>query len=168
MQQLYTFVPEERLSSILETLQAFIELPIRLIDQDGNVLRAFGSSTAYCDLLKNSFPGQNACDALLKNVGSHAQKLGEAYIFSCHADLNHIAYPLTHHEELLGTVIVGPFLMDTPDSTLVTGLMRNYNLSPALTLELYDRLASLQILPPAKVQLLKQMMDHLFAPLLPY
>jgi len=164
---LYAFVPEEKLTDILRTLQEFIALPIRLIDPDGGVMQSFGSSVGYCELLKTNLFAQNDCDILLKKAGHRAQKLGEAYIFSCHADLNHIAYPLTHRGELLGTVIVGPFLMDTPDSTLVTGLMKNYTLSPTLSLELYDRLSELQILPPVQVNLLKKMMDHLLSPLLP-
>ena len=94
-------------------------------------------------------------------------KLGEAYIFTCHADLNHIAFPLIHQEELLGVVVAGPFLMDAPDSTLVYRLMENHTLSPALSLKLYDRLSSLPIMSPAKVQQLKKLMDHLLSPLLP-
>lgn len=167
MTSLYALVPEERLTGVLDTLQAFTGLPIRLIDENGGVLRTFGSAVGYCELLKTNLFAQNDCDALLKKAGQRAQRIGEAYIFSCHADLNHIAYPLTHQGELLGSVVVGPFLMDTPDSTLVTGLMKNYTLSPSLSLELYDRLSELQILPPSRVSLLKKMMDHLLSPLLP-
>lgn len=164
---LYEFVQQERLLSVLDTLQGFTGLPIRLIDRDGTVLKIFGNAVGYCELLRTNLFAQNDCDLLLKKAGQRAQKLGEAYIFSCHADLNHIAYPLTHNGELLASVVVGPFLMDAPDSTLISGLMKNYTLSPTLSLELYDRLSELQVLFPARVSLLKKMMDHLLSPLLP-
>lgn len=164
---LYAFVPEERLKSVLETLQAFTELPLRLIDPAGNTLYHFGGNTAYCALLKTHLFKQNECDRIHMKAGQRASTLGEAYIFTCHADLNHIAFPLIHQGELLGSVIVGPFLMDEPDSTLVNRLMENHPLSPTLALELYDRLTSLPIMPPARVQQLKKLMDHLLSPLLP-
>ena len=164
---LYALVSKESLNDVLETMQAFTELPIRLIDKNGSVLETFSGTVSYCELLKTNLFAQSECDTILKKAGQRAQKLGEAYIFACHADLNHIAYPLTHQGELLGTVIVGPFLMDAPDSTLVIGLMKNYSLSPVLSLELYDRLSELQVLPPARVNVLKKLMDHLLSPLLP-
>ena len=74
-------------------------------------------------------------------AGQRAQRIGQAYIFSCHGDLNHIAFPLTYRETLLGTVILGPFMMDEADSTLVSGLAEKYALSPVLSLELYDELS---------------------------
>ena len=165
--ELYALVPEERLKSVLETLQAFTELPLRLIDPAGNTLYHFGGSTAYCALLKTHLFKRNECDRIHMKAGQHASMLGEAYIFTCHAALNHIAFPLMDQGELLGSVIVGPFLMDDPDSTLVSELMERYPLSPTLSLELYDRLVELSILSPARVQILKKLMEHLLSPLLP-
>ena len=93
--------------------------------------------------------------------------MGEAYIFTCHADLNHVAFPLVYQGELVGVVVAGPFLMEEPDSTLVCHLLENHALSPELSLELYDRLSVLPIMPPAKVQQFKKLMDYLLSPLLP-
>ena len=72
--------------------------------------------------------------------GKDGQVLGEAYIFACQANLNHIAFPLINSGELLGSVIIGPFLMDQPDSTLVSDLAERYRLPATLSLELYDEL----------------------------
>lgn len=163
---LFSLIPETRLNDILDTLHAYTGLSIQLIDANGDLLASFGQTSGYCSLLKERVFEKNECFQLHRKAGERAQKIGEAYIFSCHANLNHIAFPLANRDELLGSVIVGPFLMDRPDSTLVGEVADKYHLSPAFSLELYDESSQLLIVPPDKVHQLKKLMDHLFSPLL--
>ncbi len=164
---IYSLIPEQRLNSILETLHSYTDLQVQLISSDGQVLCRFGNTTAYCTTLNAHLFSANECTKLHADAGKKAQSLGEAYIFTCHAELNHIAFPLLHRKDLLGTIIVGPFLMDAPDSTFVGALVDKYPISPALALILYDRLSKLPVIPPARVNYLKKLLDHLFSPLLP-
>lgn len=165
--ELYAVVSKERLQSILETFHEFTGLSLRLLDDHGNILHYYGNRFTYCSLLQKHIFVQNECANLHFNAGLRALDLGEAYIFTCHADLNHIAFPFAHDGRLLGIVIAGPFLMDAPDSTLIHRLMESKSLSPTLALELYDQLTTLPIMTPARVQQLKKIMDHLLSPLLP-
>lgn len=164
---IFSFVPEARVKDVLGNLQAFTGLAIQLIDGDGQLLLSFGQSTSYCAVLKKQVFDKITCFELHKNAGRYAQTLGEAYIFACHANLNHIAFPLIQEQELLGSVIIGPFLMDEPDSTLVSDLAERKCLPPGLALELYEELGSVAVLPPARVNHLKKLVDHLLSPLLP-
>jgi len=164
---IFSFVPEDRVKDVLGNLQAFTGLAIQLIDSEGQLLMSFGQSTSYCALLKKQVFDKSTCFQLHKNAGRQAQMLGEAYIFACHANLNHIAFPLVMEQELLGSVILGPFLMDVPDSTLVSELAERRNIPPGLALELYDELGGIAVLPPARVNQLKKLVDHLLSPLLP-
>lgn len=164
---LFSFVPETEISDILSNLQAFTGLAIQLIDDNGNLLMSFGESTTFCSILKKKVFDSNICLQLHIKAGERAQALGEAYIFSCHAQLNHIAFPLIYQGELLGSVIIGPFLMDDPDSTLVSELAEREKLAPTLSLELYDELSDLVVMPPNKVNQLKKLVEHLLAPILP-
>lgn len=164
---IFSFVPEAQVKDVLGNLQAFTGLAIQLIDVSGTLLMSFGQSTSYCNVLKKKVFQKGECFLLHMKAGQRAQALGEAYIFSCHANLNHIAFPLINQGELLGSVIIGPFLMDTPDSTLVSDLAERKHLGPTLSLELYDELGSLAVFPPAKVNQLKKLVDHLLSPLMP-
>lgn len=164
---IYALITEERLASVLSPLQEFIRMPIRLIDRDGQILQQYGETAPYCMLLQNSLFTHNECSLLHMKAGQHAKQLGEAYIFTCHAELNHIAFPLIHNNELLGTVIAGPFLMEKPDSTIVSGLLERYSLTPQQSIELLDLLSAIRILPPDRVNVLKKIMDQLLSPLLP-
>lgn len=165
--ELFAVVSEEKVKGVLGTLYEFVGLPLRLMDGNGEILQYYGEKSSYCSLLQKHFFVHRECDQLHFKAGQRATELGEAYIFTCHADLNHVAFPLVYQGELVGVVVAGPFLMEEPDSTLVYHLLENHALSPELSLELYDRLSVLPIMPPTKVQQFKKLMDYLLSPLLP-
>ena len=164
---IYALVSKEKLDDILKTLQAFTDLPIKLIDNAGETLMSFGGEAKYCSLLTQSGIPADVCRTAHRKAGEWAQKIGEAYIFTCHAGLNHIAFPLIHKDELLAAIIIGPFLMDQPDSTVVSAAAKRYTLSPSMLLDLYDELMDLIILCPAKVNDLKKLLEYLLLPLMP-
>lgn len=163
---LFSLIPVEKLEKSLSALAACLELPVQLLDAEGTLLRQFGQACNYCRILKKRVFAPEECAHVHLRAGESAYALGESYIFSCHADLNHIAFSLVSHKSLLGTVIVGPFLMDKPDSTLLSTFAEKYSLSPALCLDLYDELQALPVVPPEKVNAVGQLLDSLLGPLL--
>ena len=163
----YSLIPAQRLQEVLENLHQFTGISIQLIDHDGTLLLSFGEPTGYCSILKKNVFSKNECFELHMKAGQRAHKIGQAYIFSCHADLNHIAFPLINRDELLGSIIIGPFLMDKPDSTLICGVAEKYGLSPALALELYDELSNVPTISPDRAGQLQKLADHLLSPLIP-
>ncbi len=150
---LFERIPREHLADMLGYIHSYTELPLRLIDPAGKDLLSFGSPAVCCRLLEEP----SACQATHRKAGEQAQKLGDGYIFACPAGLNHIAYPLTDGETLLGTVLLGPFLMDTvsEDDALTRGS------------GVYDALQALQVLQPRRVTSLSRMMDYMFQSVLP-
>lgn len=165
-QGLFSRISQETISDILQTLQSYTGISIQLLSHDGTLLLSFGTVTGYCALLKKSVFQPGECLSVHINASRRAQEIGEAYVFSCHASLDHIVYPLQNHGELIGSVILGPFVMDTPDSTLVSSVADKYRLSPALSLDLYDELSTLPVVSPPRVQLLKKMMEFMLSPLI--
>lgn len=163
----FSLIPEKRIRDILENLQALTDLTIQLIDCHGKLLMSFGEPSGYCVRLKKRVFKRDDCFLLQMKIGEQAQAIGGAYIFSCHANLNHIAFPLINQGELMGSVILGPFLMDKPDSTLVSEIAECYQLAPSLCLELYDELSDLKIIEPQRVNNLKNLLDHLLSTLMP-
>ncbi len=162
---IFSLISEERLTAVLENLQAFTQIPIRLVDAGGAVLRRYGREAGYCRLLKENGVSQSQCQTQQMKAGQRAKALGGAYVFSCHANLTNIIYPLVHQDILLGSVLLGPFLMDSPESTLVSTLAEKHGFTPGLSLELYDELTGLQVIPPAKVGQLEKLTEDLLSPL---
>ena len=163
----YSLIPAQRLQEVLENLYQFTGISIQLIDHDGTLLLSFGEPTGYCTILKKNVLLKNECFEQHLKAGQRAHKIGQAYMFSCHADLNHIAFPLINRDELLGSIIIGPFLLDRPDSTLVSGVAEKYGFSPALALELYDELSNVPAISTDRAGQLQKLADHLLSPLIP-
>lgn len=164
MNALYSLIAKEALSKRLDELSQCLNIPARLLDAEGNQLEQHGETGAYCALLK----ARAFCDCVRTylKAGRIACEPGESQVFSCHAGLNHIAFSLVRRKQLLGTVIVGPFRMDAPQSTLLSGLADKRRLAPSLCLDLYDELQKLPVISPARVHSISCLMDDLFAPLL--
>ena len=163
---LYTFVNREQISDMLKAFHACVGLTIQVIDDTGAILESQGSSTAYCKLFHPYLPPGETCGQLHSRAGKWAMELGETYIFSCHANLNHIAFPLINKNTLLGSVLVGPFLMEEPDSLLISDLSERYPIPANALLELYEESHSIPVVPPAKVTQISKLLSYMFSSLI--
>ena len=120
---LYSVMDKARLKELLEAFNATIRLPIQLLDADGSVLLSEGNRCAYCrHFVSHLSEKDESCAKVHAEASRRAIAIGEAYIFSCHSNLNHIVFPLMNGDSQYGSVLVGPFLMTPPDSTLIMDL----------------------------------------------
>lgn len=168
MQQpaLYSIVDRETLHSMLETFYGCIGLPIQVIDEHGEFLEEFGSASHFCRCITPFFPAGDTCEKMHISAGKRAILLGEPYIFSCHANLNHIVFPLINRQDFLGSILVGPFLMDEPDSILLADLAKRYNIPTAKILDLYDDLGQVTVILPGRVNHISRLLYFLFSNLI--
>lgn len=163
---LYSIVPEETLRSMLITFYNCIGLSIQIIDDQGQILISEGVSTRFCTLFKKHLPHYDSCEKLHISASKRAVSLGGPYIFACHAELNHIVYPLISKHSFLGSILVGPFLMDAPDSILISDITKKYHIPTDDALELYDETGSIPVVPPARVNHISQLLFYLFSNLI--
>ena len=145
---IYALISKERLNDILQTLYSFTGIPIQLVDPQGASLETFGRA-AYCGVLGGNPPCGDSCAELLSKASLYAQQSGDTYIFSCHAGLDLIAFPLTNKGDILGSVIVGPFQMDRPDHTILAALAEEFFLPAPVLLKAYDALSDMRPVPLA-------------------
>ncbi len=164
---IYTLVDKEKISELLEALHSCIDLPVQLLDETGKILEFYGQRTVYCEHFISHISTKNACDEIHAEAGKRAMEQGSAYIFSCHSNLSHIVFPLINHENLFGSILIGPFLMGEADSTLVLDVGRRY---PDFTMEdlmdLYDYAATVSQVPPEKVTQISRLLYYLMSNLL--
>ena len=162
---LYLIVNKEQFEDILNTFHQCLGIPIQLLDKDGNTLMAFGPAQSYCSLIQKKVSA-DACMKLHAKASQKAMDIGEPYIFCCHAGMNHIVFPLVDQNTLFGSVLVGPFSMDEPDSLLFEELAKHFAFTASELLELYDESKGIRILPTAKVTYLSKMLYYMFAGLI--
>ncbi len=163
---LYSFMKEEKLKEALEAFYTCMELPIQVMDENGAPLSSFGVSGSFCNLFGKYLPANDTCEKLHSKAAHQAYELGETYIFSCHAGLSHIIFPLVNKTTIFGSVLVGPFLMEEADSLLFLDLEKRYHIPVQGLLELYDTISTVPVLPPNKVTQISRLLYCLFSGLI--
>ena len=158
---LYNVIEKQKLMELLETFYECIELPVQVLDETGEILASFGSSYHYCRIFKKYLPKDDSCTKLHANASQLAMNLGETYIFACHSNLNHIVYPLSNNNKLLGSILAGPFLMSSPDSSLLSDIGKKYAIPSASLLEMYEEASSIPVLAPSKVTYISRILHYM-------
>ena len=149
-----------------ETFHACIGLAVQIINESGNILVSIGDVPCFCHRFQKYLPESESCEKLPSSAGKKAVSLGEPYIFACHADLNHIVYPLITGKQFLGSILVGPFLMDQADSILISDITRRYHIPMDDALELYDDAGELPVIEPSLVNHISHLLFYLFSNLI--
>ena len=163
---LFSIVSEQTLQSMIDTFYACMNLPIKIIDEYGNAIAYAGESASFCERLKPFLPSQDNCEQVRITASKRAISYGETYIFSCHASLNNIVFPLLSKTTFLGSVLVGPFLMDDADSILISDVAKKYHIPIDDALELYDEARSISRITPAMTTHISRLLYYLFSGLI--
>nr|MCR5715549.1 PocR ligand-binding domain-containing protein [Lachnospiraceae bacterium] len=157
---------KQQLVGILEAFSECTGLQSQVIDETGALLLATGSSCAFCRSFSRFRPSDDSCEKEHLKAALRSVDLGESYIFACHAGLNHITFPFIYKEAFLGAVLVGPFLMEKPDSLLLSDISKRYHIPLEKTLDLYDDSAAIPCLVPSKVTHISRLLTYSFNGLL--
>lgn len=161
-QSLYSLVDKDTLHNMVEAFYGCIRLPIQVIDENGNFLESFGDVGNFCMTFSRHLPPDDTCRKMHMGASKTAVALGETYIFSCHAHLNHIVYPLICRDKFLGSILLGPFLMHEPDAILISDIAKKYSLNIDDTLELFEESGSIPIVTPDMVNHINRLLFFLF------
>lgn len=166
---LYNLVDETKINEMLTAFASCVGLPVQLIDEHGNILLSFGETAKFCSIFKENVPRdkRESCSQLHANASKKAITIGETYIFSCHANLNHMIFPLLGRNQFFGSVLVGPFLMDAPDALLISDISKRYQVSTETLLELYEEAERIRVIEPSMVTQVSRLIFYLFSNLIP-
>lgn len=163
---LYSIVPQKNLQSMAETFYACIHLSIQIINDQGEILVSKGDTHQFCRLFQKHLSPTDTCEKTHVSASKQAISIGEPYIFECHAELNHIVFPLISKQTFLASILVGPFLMDQPDSILISNITKKYRITTDEALDLYDEVGSIPVIPPSNVNHISHLLFYLFSNLI--
>lgn len=160
---LYTVVEQEKLHEMLEAFYACLDLPIQVIDDMGNILESCGEETDFCKSFQKHLPAGDTCKKIHVTSSKRAISLGEPYTFCCHANLNHIVFPLINKDAFWGSIIVGPFLLEPVDALLISDIAKRYpGISTPDLLALYEASDSVQVISPARATQISRLLYFMF------
>lgn len=85
------------------------------VDKDGDPVTNPSSYTRFCEnFVHSTKKGDDRCAASHKRMGEEAARTGKPFIGPCHAGLVDFAAPIIVNGKLIGTVLGGQMLTDTP------------------------------------------------------
>lgn len=156
---------KENLSEMLKAFHYTTGLATYLMSVNGEIILQYGPTYPYCTFVYSHIP-ESICQEVRVSAGKRAMEIGSSYIFSCHANLNHIAFPIIYKGSFLGSIQVGPFLMNAPDSSLVMDIRDRYGeFSMQDLLTLYDDAADIPQVSAEKVTQLSRLFYFLMSSL---
>lgn len=161
---------KQHFKQILKCLHYCLELPVSVLDEDGKCIWKIGESPPFCDQFKKlrlaHSKQADSCEEQHRIAGTQALKIRESYIFSCHANLKHVIFPLYCGKTPYGSIIVGPFLIVPPDPETLSSLAEQYSLTSRELLALYDMADSIQIISAEKAGQIHSLLSYCLSPLL--
>ncbi len=164
---LYTVVDQKKLNEMLTAFHCCTGLPVRILDDKGHALDPDTSGCAYCAIFRKYAKSDDMCENVHLKACRYSISLGETYIFTCPAGLNHIVFPLMNKESLFGSVLVGPFLLNAPDAIMLSDLSRRYpDIPTSDLLELYDEAQNIPVITPHTAGQVSKLLYYLFSNLM--
>lgn len=142
------------------------DMPLQLIDAEGNVLQSFLSSDYYCQLTREACGQRTFCERLHEEGHKQAAELKEAYIFSCPAGLIHFAVPVLVKSKHVYSILAGPVAVEYPDIAVVDNLIQQCGCSLNYRKKLYGALSTVPIVEPVRLQYLSQLLHCLISNLI--
>ncbi|MCR5387821.1 MAG: PocR ligand-binding domain-containing protein [Lachnospiraceae bacterium] len=158
---IYNYINEADIKELLKAFYHCTGLFTQLMDDTGRTILAFGQSAHYCNEFRRYLPKGETCAGEHFKASKRAIEFGESYIFCCHSGLYHIVYPLITKTTMLGSVIVGPFLMEEPDSDLILDLEKKYEIPTAALIRLSEYSHELKLVKPETTTEISRLLYHL-------
>ena len=152
----------DNLTERMNALSALTDTNARALDSGGKVLAMCGEDCEYCRLFRRYLPEGEFCDALHALAGRRALDLGEAYLFSCHAGVCHIAMPLLSEGSFEGSILMGPFVIGECDPQIVQEAARRYAIPVDAALDMLGACGQLRVLSPERTGALCRVVQYVF------
>lgn len=167
---LYTQIQQKQLEKLLKCLHSCLELPILVLDETGAALCGYGLPLSFCQSFKKLLPRhsstEDSCQKLHAESGKRAMKSGVPFIFSCHANLRHLSFPLNSGRQPLGALLIGPFLTEEPDPEMFVDISERYSPGARELLKLYKEAGEIPIISPERAEQISWLISYLFTPFL--
>ncbi|WP_315070586.1 PocR ligand-binding domain-containing protein [uncultured Clostridium sp.] len=101
------------------------------VDKEGNPVTNPSSYTRFCDKFVHSTKkGDDRCAASHKRMGEEAARTGKPFVGKCHAGLVDFAAPIIIEGKLIGTVLGGQMLTQSPDDKEFIQIAKEIDVNP--------------------------------------
>lgn len=160
---IYTIIDKEQLQNMVKSFQVCLDLPVKVLDNEGHVILSCGETSSFCNKFTKHFSKDKSCNDIHNDASKLAINLGDSYVFDCPSKLSHIILPLIHEKVFFGSVLVGPFIMDSSDSVFTEYDMKKYEMTSDKLTELYDEIDKIKVIEPSIVTYISKLLYYMFS-----
>ncbi len=158
---IYDYFSKQNMEKMLTAFHKSTGLRVQLTNAEGDELFSAGEQAPFCAEFEKRIPIKDSCKKQHMNACIQAIKWGETYIFNCSAGLCHIVCPILYKNTIMGSVIAGPFLLDEPDSELLTDLEKKYKLNTNSLVKLSSDLFEINEVSPEMAEQYSRLLYYL-------
>jgi excisionase family DNA binding protein len=105
--------PTHCVQTIQDLFSEVSQISAVIVDADGETLTEVSHPCRFCQIIRQTESGQEACRASWKEFARQS-KAGSRY-FTCHAGIQYISAPILAQEKLVGHFLAGEFYWQPPD-----------------------------------------------------
>ena len=91
---LFQYYDEHDFREVIHLYHMCTGLHVQLLSADGGLLIDEGDLSPFCITLMKHLPPDDTCLSQHLQAGLQAMRFGESHLFTCHAGLLHIVYPI--------------------------------------------------------------------------
>lgn len=148
------------LRTMQEHLSAFTEctgLGIEFLDYTGQ--GAEEHERQLCPLAYSGFTCAGVCEAFRRKACDYASTQNDAHVFMCPVSLTRIACVVKRKNSVLGILLTSPFLMNTPDTTILQKKDFFNSREPDVLVDIYDTVIRLPVIAASQVRHRARMLE---------
>lgn len=152
---IFEIVQPEILENLLNSFVLATGLGAIFMNVDGDksiVPKGYGEVCPFCELVRSCPEGKERCKQSMTKGGELASKLGEPYIFRCHAGLIEFSAPIMFKDIYLGSISCGPALMWDWDEITIKEIEEATRTLPVAKESLLAASSKIKILTSKSVQ----------------
>ena len=145
----------------LHTYYYATDVPVAILDADGETVEKIGTENAFCKLFQEECGKHCPCKEIHAHAGREADRLKDGYIFSCPSGYVHFAVPYYLSGKLKSIILAGPITLEYPDIDLIDSVIEKYNLSLNIRRKLYGAYSSAPLVEPQRARYLCKLLVSL-------
>jgi ligand-binding sensor protein len=88
-----------------------------MLDREGNPVTEPSNACAFCSALRSSASAGQACRESWRELARLSPVAGQTYTMTCHAGLDYVVAPIFDHQQPVGWLVVGQFLLRGGDES---------------------------------------------------